>query len=350
MAMTPEQFLTQVKLGRLLPVYLFVGPDGYKRDKCRRALIEYWLAEGEEREQGLTRLDLDDTTLADAMDDAMSYSLFASKRVIWITSAEVALPRGKDTEGAAEPVARFLKNPPPGVMVILQCSRFEFDNEDKAKLERVQKFYSCVVAQVEFPHPTPLEARALAQLLARDSGLRLAPDAMELLIEATGANATRISIELEKLGLLTGEGGAVTLEQVQKMVPDARESTIFVLVAAMGRRDRKTALEVLDTLVREGEYLPLALSFLAGQFRMAMTAKEARLAGAAQIQQYFSRQGVPMWKARAEQVAQTAQAFTLAQMQAAVQGLFKADRGLRDIRPDDRTVMEQFILALTAAG
>ena len=62
--MTPEQFLTQVKLGRLLPVYLFVGPDGYKRDKCRRALIEYWLAEGEEREQGLTRLDLDDTTLA----------------------------------------------------------------------------------------------------------------------------------------------------------------------------------------------------------------------------------------------------------------------------------------------
>ena len=111
MAMTPEQFLTQVKLGRLLPVYLFVGPDGYKRDKCRRALSEYWLSEGEEREQGLTRLDLDDTTLADAMDDAMSYSLFASKRVIWITSAEVALPRGKDTEGAAEPVALVRRTP-----------------------------------------------------------------------------------------------------------------------------------------------------------------------------------------------------------------------------------------------
>jgi DNA polymerase-3 subunit delta len=132
------------------------------------------------------------------------------------------------------------------------------------------------------------------------------------------------------------------------MVPDARESTIFALVAAMGRRDRRGALEVLDTLVREGEYLPLALSFLAGQFRMAITAKEARLAGAAQIQQYFSRQGVPMWKARDEQVAQTAQAFTLPQMRSAVQGLFRADRGLRDTRPDDRIIMEQLILALTA--
>jgi DNA polymerase-3 subunit delta len=241
-----------------------------------------------------------------------------------------------------------LKNPPPGVIVILQCSRFEFDGDDKAKIERVQKFYGCVGGQVEFPHPTPLEARALAQLLARDAGLRLTADAMELLVEATGNNSTRIAIEIEKLGLLTGEGGPITIEQIQKMVPDARESTIFALVAAMGRRDRRGALEVLDTLVREGEYLPLALSFLAGQFRMAITAKEARLAGAAQIQQYFSRQGVPMWKARAEQVAQTAQAFTLPQMRSAVQGLFRADRGLRDTRPDDRIIMEQLILALTA--
>lgn len=348
MALTPDQFLTQIKLGRLLPAYLFIGPDAYRRDKCRRALIEFWLAEGEEREQGLTRLDLDETPLADAMDDACSYSLFATKRVVWITSAEVALPRGKDTEGGATPVARYLKNPPPGVIVILQCSRFEFDGDDKAKIERVQKFYGCLGGQVEFPHPSPLEARALAQLLARDAGLRLTADAMELLVEATGNNSTRIAIEVEKLGLLTGEGGPISVEQIQKMVPDARESTIFALVAAMGRRDRRAALEVLDTLVREGEYLPLALSFLAGQFRMAITAKEARLAGAAQIQQYFSRQGVPMWKARAEQVAQTAQAFTLPQMRTAVQGLFRADRGLRDIRPDDRIIMEQLILALTA--
>ena len=28
--------------------------------------------------------------------------------------------------------------------------------------------------------------------------------------------------------------------------------------------------------------------------------------------------------------------------------IFEADRGMRDIRPDDRTVMEKFILSLTA--
>ncbi len=99
--------------------------------------------------------------------------------------------------------------------------------------------------------------------------------------------------------------------------------------------------------MRDGEYLPLALSFLATQFRFAIAAKEARLTSAQAVQGHFTKQGVPMWRARAEQIYQTAAAFQLPQMRMAIQWIFQADRGLRDIRPDDRTVMEQFILKLT---
>jgi len=58
-------------------------------------------------------------------------------------------------------------------------------------------------------------------------------------------------------------------------------------VNAMGRRDRARALECLDALVREGEYLPLALSFLSTQFRTALAAREAGLKTAGQIQSHF---------------------------------------------------------------
>ena len=51
--------------------------------------------------------------------------------------------------------------------------------------------------------------------------------------------------------------------------------TVFALVAALGRGDRTRALEILDTLAREGEYMPLALTFLGTQFRMALVAREA---------------------------------------------------------------------------
>ena len=82
MALTPDQFLTQVKLGRLLPAYLFLGPDAYRRDKCRRALIEYWLAEGTEREEGLTRLDLSKNKLTSLDGVAMNTALR------WLSAAE----------------------------------------------------------------------------------------------------------------------------------------------------------------------------------------------------------------------------------------------------------------------
>jgi len=48
-------------------------------------------------------------------------------------------------------------------------------------------------------------------------------------------------------------------------------------------------------------------------------------------------------------VEQTVAAFPKARLEQAVEKVFQADRDLRDARPDDRIVMEQMILALTAS-
>ena len=107
---------------------------------------------------------------------------------------------------------------------------------------------------------------------------------------------------------------------------------------------------MLDTLIRQSEYLPLALSFLATQFRLALMAKEARLASAQQILGHFSKLGMQMWPSRAEQVFQTVSRFSKKQMAAAIAMIYETDKALRDARPDDRVVMEDFILRLTAGA
>ena len=50
----------------------------------------------------------------------------------------------------------------------------------------------------------------------------------------------------------------------------------------------------------------------------------------------------------ADQISQTASKFSKAQLERAMKLIFEADRGLRDARPDDRVVMERFILQLVA--
>ena len=124
-------------------------------------------------------------------------------------------------------------------------------------------------------------------------------------------------------------------------------TTIFALVSALGRRDRRQSLQILDTLTRDGEYLPLALSFLSAQFRMALVSKESGLRGPQQIQSYFSALGVPVWGSRAEQIQQTVVKFSKEQLQLGLKLIFEADRDMRSTRPDDRIVMEKFIFELT---
>lgn len=128
---------------------------------------------------------------------------------------------------------------------------------------------------------------------------------------------------------------------VVALAPEARASNIFALVNALGRRDRTGALETLDTLSKEGVYLPLALAFLSSQLRMALSAREANLKASPQIASHL---GIPFWKA--DQVAQTASKFSRAQLERAVCLLYQTDKGFRDVNPDDRLVMEQFILQL----
>jgi DNA polymerase-3 subunit delta len=366
--MTPHEFLQSLSSNRpLAPAYLFLGPEGYDRDRCRKALMERALPP-EDREAGMIRHDLDEVELSEVLDDAQSFSLFAASRLIWVASAEAALPRGRAVaaaagddgedggggsgkgKGAESALSTYMRNPAPGTVLVFNCSRYDFEGDDKARVDRVRKFYGAVPQVVEFAHYTPESARRLAGQLARECGLRMAAPELELLTEVLAGDAQRIANEIEKLSLYAGKERAVTEEDIWNLVPNAKASTIFALVAAVGRRDRAASLESLDVLVREGEYLPLALSFLATQFRLALAAREAKLTNANQIQSFFQKQGTAMWRSRAEQVAQTAQAFSAGRLKKAIVQIYDTDKALRDTRPDDRTVMEKFVMELTGAA
>jgi DNA polymerase-3 subunit delta len=354
--MTPAQMMARIKRRDLAPAYLFLGPEAYQRRRLKDALIGAVLGDGGV-ENGLAQHDLSEIGLAEILDDARSLSLFASERLIWVTNAEAALPRGKSLEEAGEgegagsgdaaPLVEYLKDPSPGVTLVFEAIRFDFEGDDKKKQERVRKFYSAVPEVVELARFRSDEARSEAQALVKASGFSIAPDALDLLVEALGADIARIAVEIEKLSLFAG-GRAVTVEDVTALAPDARATTIFALVNALGRRNRAQALGLLDTLTKEGEYLPLALTFLSTQFRMALAAREAGLKSAHQVQGHFSKLGTPMWPSRAEQVWQTVSKFSQAQLQRAIDLIFEADKGLRSARPDDRIVMERFVLELTA--
>lgn len=356
--MTPEQLVRGLTKQQPAGVYLFIGPETYRRGACRQALIERALPE-DEREEGYVRHDLDTMPLNAVIDDARTMSLFAARRVIWVSSVELALPRGRAAAaeeedeapkaGGAEALAAYCKDPTPGTVLVLDSHRWDFEGEDKARMDRLRKFYAAVPAVVEFPRLTKQEALGFAQGQATAAGLRVGAAELDALVEATACDALRLATEIEKLALYLGPaGGQVSAAEIAGLVPNGQETTIFNLVNALAKRNRTEALQQLDTLMRDGEYLPLALTFLSGIFRMALAAREQGLRSSQDVQSYFQRQGVAMWRSRAEQIYTASARFPSEKLAEGIGLVFRADRDLKSARADDRVVMENFVFRLTS--
>lgn len=354
-AIAPEQFLARMAKQPPAPVYLFLGPEGYYRRLCREALIRRCLP-GDARADGLTQIDLEETSVTQILDDARSLSLFATDRVIWVSSAELALPRrmtsNDDDEGGGggsnSGLAGYIKQPTPGTVIVFECSRYDFSGDDKPRIDRVQKFYADAPVTVEFRPLTLESSRSLAQDLARQHNLKLAGAELAALLDAVAGDANRLAAEIEKLSLFVAPGCAVSLTDLQSLVPNAAQTTIFNLVSALGKRDRAGALRSLDILVRDGEYLPLALTFLGTQFRLALAAKEARIGSANEAVAAFNRMGIRIWRERAEQVIGTATAFSRDQLNRAIGAIYQTDKKFREGFRDDRIIMEGLVLSLTS--
>ena len=214
-------------------------------------------------------------------------------------------------------------------------------------MERVERFFSAIRDVVEFRQFTPEASRFLAQQLAKQFRLRIAGAELAALLDSVAGDANRLASEIEKLSLYAGSQRAVTMDDVRALVPNTSQSTIFALVNALAKRDRAAAFKSLDVLVREGEYLPLALTFLSSLFRLALAAKESRITSAQQAQSFFQQLGLRIWRERAEQVVTTAAAFSQEHLRRAILAIYETDKKFREGYKDDHLIMETLILAVT---
>jgi len=351
--MDPAQFLVQIRKSGPAAGYVFLGSELFSRDGCRRALLEAALPP-EDREAGLVQYDLSETSLAAVVEDARSLSLFSPKRLIVASNAEAVLVRVRDTDDEDAPAAKsdpfggYFRNPTPGVVVLIEALRFDWDDRDeRKKLERLAKYFSPGPVTVEMRRLEPRAVIEGGRRLIGQRGLKISEALLAELAEALGYDMARLDNEISKLALYAS-GRQITREEVAALVPEARTSGLFELTDALGARDRTRALEILDTLTRMNVYLPLQISFLAGLFRYALAVKQSGARTAGDVNRLFQRLGLPVWPARVQQALDTAGRFSRAQLEQAVVLLFETDRDLRRDNPDDRIVMERLVWSLTA--
>jgi DNA polymerase III subunit delta len=240
----------------LRSLYLIAGTDGAKIDATRARLRARAESEGgsgslEVFEAAEGRGAPDHEALLGSLP---AMSLTGERRYLLADGVE----RWRDRQ--LDSVAAAVADLPPDLTLVLIARA-----EAPQKLERAVRAAGGEVHAFAAP-----SARSMPRTLVAEAGrlgFGLEPAAAVALVERMGANPVRLHQELERLALWAGEGGEVTLDDLEAMVADTSEAIVWSLADALQDGDPAAALAVAERLIGQGENVTGMIYALSSRIR-----------------------------------------------------------------------------------
>jgi DNA polymerase-3 subunit delta len=180
----------------------------------------------------------DESSWTRVAEAARTGSLFASRRAVVVRNAEAL-------KGDGEEMLAYIESPAPDAALILLAGK-----PDKRKTVWKRLLEAAEVVPAE-----PLKGRALRTRVmerVRQRRLPLRDDGLEELLERVGQDLRRLMGELDKLEAF-GSGTPLSAEDVAAVLGRGLAPPLYRLGDAFASRKARESLQILQSLLEEGE-------------------------------------------------------------------------------------------------
>lgn len=313
-------------------VFYLHGDDEFRKEEVADALVEAHLdpATRDFNYDLLRGSDVEAETLASVL---ATPPMMAEWRVVVLRETE----RLAGSSRTRQLLLDAVESPPPGLAFIMSCtvpsgSRAKLYRE-LAKRARSVEFKELTSADV----PGWLMERAEARF-----GLELETDAAQALAAALGSNLGILTRELEKLADFVEEGvSRVTLADVQAAGTSLPTQDRWRWFDLVGEGRFEEARQALDVLLGQGESgVGLVIGLTTHFLRLGI----AREQGGAGLREHLPRH--QQWLAR--RLADQARGWRPVEIDAALEGLLRADRLLKSGGVSEEHHLEEWLLTVMA--
>jgi DNA polymerase-3 subunit delta len=305
----PDACLTNIKAGRLDPVYFVTGPDADLKTQIITAL-------GDSLEADLRDFNFDRQHAAESKSDqrkqlwtvldlARTLPMMAPRRIVVLQGAEKVLAALRESEGGADELGgfeAFLKNPEPSATVAF-VSADAPDRRSKA-VKLLEKYATVVDCN---PLEDASDAASWVKAEAAREGIRIESGAVRLLARLAGSDIARLRAEFERAYLFASGDGIITEAAVQEVASAPTSQDTWAMTNALQERRTAEALRQLALKLEAGEFPVMILGQLLYFVRTRMRP-----------------QAVP----------------------AALDALFRTDLALKTSRGEPRVLLERLIVEL----
>lgn len=252
-----------IKSGKIKNLYLLYGKERYLLLQYKNKLLKALSASDDN--MNYCHFDGKDVNPTAIIDFAETMPFFADYRVIYINGSGFG-------KSIPDKLGDYLLNIPSTAVII-------FVEEEVDKRGKLYKAAKSLDSDIEFVMPNDFTINKWIASRLNSSGKNITNEALTLFKEFTGADMGNMDKELEKLISYMGEEYAITPEHVRAICTEQLSSKIFVLVDALVRRDKKTALSLYYDMIALKEPAAKILFMITKQYNILLQLKEMQAIG-----------------------------------------------------------------------
>lgn len=247
--------------GKVQPLYLLVGCEGYLRDVAAQRITDVTLAGTLLREFNESGFSLLTDHPVSAVSAAEQLPMMSERRVVKIRDFS------KLREADEGPLISYLARPVDSTVMI-----FVADDLDKRKKLTRCLLSSCTV--VEFAAVKDSEAKNWAKGRLRELKITADDRVLSEIVQLVGCSLQTLNSELEKLASAAVDSGRITSDLVDDLIGRSRELSNFDLGDQLVAGDRRSALQTLHRLLDDDVAPVMLLGLIASNYHRLALAKE----------------------------------------------------------------------------
>jgi DNA polymerase-3 subunit delta len=326
---TPHTLEADLRAGRLAPAYLLYGGESLLMDEAIQRIIEAAVPAGA-RAFNLDLLSGGEADIRDILARASAFPMMAERRAVLVRDVD------RFGEKALELLAHYLDQPSPTTVLLLAGTKPDLRRKAFASLRKKGLAFAF----------DELRDHQLPDWIVRRAGKRggtIDAETAKLLAAYIGSSLRDIDNELDKLFLFIGERTVITQNDVAAVVGFSREYNVFELQNAIGRRDARRSVEILERMLEANEPVPLIISSLTNYFaklwligdQIRRGTKNAEVAALAKIPPYYLKDYL-----------ETLERYTPDEIEGSFHQLALADQQFKSSGADIKTILHRFCISM----
>ena len=262
---TTNQLITDIKGGKIAPIYFLMGEEAYYIDVISDFIESYVL---QEEEKGFNQMVLygKEVSIQDIVSNSKRYPMMAERQVIIVKEAQ-------NLTKTIEQLVEYAKNPQPTTVLVFNYKYKTLDKRKtlyKALSETAVVFESKKIYEDKIPN--------WIQSFLKSKQISITPKAALMLTEFLGSDLSKIANELNKLEIVVGEKKEITPELIEENIGISKDFNNFELQKALGNLDHKKAYQIVYYFAQNPKQHPfvLTISILYMYFSKLMTLHTVR--------------------------------------------------------------------------